>query len=259
MLSLRNPSIDQCKIESKTELKVQINNDLTFYLNSFPKSYQNLEKMIQKKISSGRRRTLQNLKISYYDEDKERISIGDDTDLGILSNRLIHDKKTRFKIHAEFDQNSEKNILEENHECLQKSKILKFCDFLNEENSGFEPKFKKAIQSGKVPCMECLGKGKDSSNNKCENCYGFGERPKDKKWNLIFKIIEYKFNELLLVPFQKLCNGFGNSEKEELESDYDQSEEETTEESGDEEMLSQSTLFKEVTRAREQKQVGKKI
>lgn len=253
------------------DLKVQINQQSTFYLTSFPGSFKDLQEMIEDKMASST--NLENyikndsVCVYYFDEDNEKITVSHDSDLLFLLKRLANEQINRFKIYADFEKNSgKKNSVrfEDPKEqtksgdgILRKNDILDFCDFLKKKmKDKFSDNFRDSLKSGKIPCMECMAEGVDSSNKKCMYCHGFGERPKDSKMNLIMKIIEFKFNELLLIPFQKLLCGFSKTENstdcrqyndEDEYSDTGMSEEESQHSSDDcepHEMSSESTLFK---------------
>lgn len=218
MLNLRRNQDSQESLE--IDLKVQINNTSIFYLASFPTAFKDLEQMIEDKIkpaSNIRKSLISSICVYYIDDDDEKISISDDSDLMFLLKRLSNTKKNRFKIYADFEKsNGKKNSVRFEDarqglkkEALDKLEILKFCDFLKKKmKTKFDENFKSILQNGKLPCMECMGEGIDSMNQKCQFCCGLGERPSDSRMNLIMKLIEFKFNQLLLVPFQKLFYGF---------------------------------------------------
>ena len=217
---------------AQIELKIQLNGRETLYLEYFPLEVRNLAGMTLSKF--GIRNTAENrkrLQLWYVDEDGDRIGIRVDSDLKILRNRLTNARLFRFKLCAQLigekdlgdrragrgtkflRSNSGSNPVKNNDylDKLELKSVLKST--YKELGDGFSQRFSQIMKDHrKIPCKVCLGCGRsshghgghDGHSRECQNCYGNGYRPRNNKWSLITKIIDFRLKELILEPLNRL-------------------------------------------------------
>jgi hypothetical protein len=192
-----NP-INHESIEKEDQLKLKLEyNHKNYYLNTFPKSITLLRKMITAKVD-----LKQNFEIYYFDMDNEKIQLSDDADLKFLIKQLINQQKSRFKVHIEPKMGENKIQHIQYLEEPLKSTIASLTALVS-KSPAVDPKFKKILKEGDLPCQECLGEG-TKEHKKCGNCYGIGRRPMNDHWMLVTKLIEFKVFDMILSPFKKL-------------------------------------------------------
>lgn len=161
-----------------------------FYLNTFPKSIEDLHSQFNCKMAHLRDQPEnRKFKFRFQDPWNDMVELQNDDDLTAMARQTEGKQIILLEVARQEEERSERITFD-------LKGFVSYCQKLSPNQS---KEFKFIMEEGdQVPCEDCAAKGVikyAQGRQTCSNCSGSGARPLTPFWNNILEMIDYKLNQ----------------------------------------------------------------